>query len=182
MIVEIFRFFFGIFIYWFVFFITTLVHETGHMVGYMLATRKMTERNDDWIIQTGVGKKILRIKRLQIHVVPAPGRFTTMSQTQSFAKGHQLIIYAGGPVFSLLTILAFCVLQVLVPKDATTNSEFYSSLIIAMRNLNIYMFLITMIPIRYPSYMGLGESAMSDGMRILQLFQKKGKRKEDNPL
>ena len=57
-------------IVWIAFFLTTTVHETGHMIGYLLCAKK---RATNWHIIAGRGRQLMRIGRLIICLIPRGG-------------------------------------------------------------------------------------------------------------
>lgn len=48
---------------WLVFYLTTLIHEAGHLIAYLLGTKS-------WHIKVGRGKQLMRIGRVTFHLNP----------------------------------------------------------------------------------------------------------------
>ena len=90
---------------WVIFFLSTLWHEFGHAVGYMIATK---DRN--WKIRVGWGKKILNSKRLKVNLLVFDGLFTP-SEMKIGSKGKLIITLLGGPVFSLIPVVGLLILR-----------------------------------------------------------------------
>ena len=64
-IIELFAF---IFVLWVLTLLSTLLHEFGHAIGYMLATG-----DRHWHIRVGWGKRLLNTKRLTVNLFAFDG-------------------------------------------------------------------------------------------------------------
>ncbi len=80
-----------LFALWFTAFFSTLFHEFGHAVGYMLATG-----DRHWHIRVGWGKQLLDTKRLTVNLFVFDGYFTP--EVKEFkTKARLIIMLLGGP-------------------------------------------------------------------------------------
>ena len=61
---------------WLMFLLSTLFHELGHAVGYMLATG-----DRHWHIRVGWGKQLLHTKALTVNLLVFDGYFTPSERT-----------------------------------------------------------------------------------------------------
>lgn len=142
---------------WLAFFLPTAIHETGHMIGYLLCAEK---RVVNWHIEVGSGKQLMRIGRLIIRLVPWGGSFR-LPESTLLSKKTALVTIAGGPAASLLMAIALLVIYRFVLADELIALMFYSS---------FFQFLFTIIPLRYPAW--LFAISESDGLKILRLMKK----------
>lgn len=155
----------GSFVLWFFVLLSILVHETGHMVGYQFGKKKC-----DWFIWIGSGKRIFKIRRLHIHALPFSGCFCMPDEFSFDRKRECLMMIAGGPVFSLLAVIVLFVLEKrffagVLSKDL----ENYKDLLLFVRNCNIFLFLFSALPLRYPAFFGMGEG--SDGLNFWKVWR-----------
>lgn len=131
-----------------------LFHEIGHLSGY-----KITIKSNDWIIQLGTGKELFRTKRLRYHAIPIGGAFLFDHELKT--KKEQLLISAGGPIFTAILPILLFILQ-RHPLGYISNDA-----IVWMRNYNLWILFFSLIPMKYPAFLGIDEVKVSDGMAIL---------------
>lgn len=143
---------------WLFFFLTTLIHEMGHMLGYIICAGKKAVA---WHITVGIGTQLLKTKRLTICIVPFFNGYFQLADTASLTKKEALVMLSGGPIASLLMTIVLLV---------SCNSIFTDQAIIFAMYCNFSQFLFTIIPVRYPSWIWSG--AKSDGLQMLQLMKK----------
>lgn len=148
----------GILIMWIAFFLTVLIHEVGHMIGYVLCSKKEAA---SWYITVGCGKQLLRIRRLIICLVPFAGSFRLTASNSLVPKKTALITLAAGPIASLLLATILLVINWFVLSDDLIVFMIYSSL---------FQFIFSVIPVRYPAW--LSHIPESDGLKILRLLKK----------
>ncbi len=155
----------GVIFLWLGLAVSVLIHEAGHMTGYKLA-----KGTDDWIIQIGFGKTLIKTKHYDIRLVPFSGAFYAPENT--YTKAQSLLCAAGGPVFNLILII------VLFALHSSSLSELafidhYGPTWDFIRTYNIIIFLSAIIPLRYPSFFPIIGGMESDGMHILKVMRDK---------
>ena len=84
---------------WGVSFLSTLLHELGHAIGYMLSTG-----DRHWHIRIGSGKKLLETKPLTVKLFILDGCFTP-AENRIDAKGKLVSTLLGGPFASLALVI-----------------------------------------------------------------------------
>ena len=124
-----------------------LFHELGHLSGY-----KITIKSNDWIIQIGTGKELFRTKRLRYHAIPIGGAFLFEHELKT--KKEQLLISAGGPIFTAILLILLFILQ---------------------RHPLGYVSNFTLIPMKYPACLGIDDVKVTDGMAILHALRNNNK-------
>lgn len=139
-----------------------LFHELGHLSGY-----KTTIKSNDWIIQIGTGKELFRVKRLRFHAIPIGGAFLFDSDLNT--KKGQILMSAGGPIFTAILLILLFILQ-RHPLGYVSNDA-----IIWMRNYNLWALFFTLIPMKYPAFLGIDDVKVSDGMAILHALRNNNK-------
>ena len=155
----------GIVFIWLGLAVSVLIHEAGHMTGYKLA-----KGTDDWIIQIGFGKTLIRTKHYDIRLVPFSGAFYAPENT--YTKGQALLYAAGGPAFNLVLILILFALR------ASSISEwsfvdYYEPTWDFIRTYNVIMFISAILPVRYPAFFPVIGDMESDGRHILRVLRNK---------
>lgn len=159
----------GIIIFWLCLMILTLIHEAGHLAGYKLASG-----DDGWHITLGIGKPLLKTNHMCVHIIPWSGMFQ-WQKTQPFTKKENILISAGGPIFSLVLALFFLIFQSVVQEGEAIFIDNFRPINTFVRNYNIIMFITSIIPMKYPRFIPLIGNHESDGMQILKLLQQKTK-------
>ena len=139
-----------------------LFHELGHLSGYKIKTK-----SNDWIIQLGTGKELFSTKRLRYHAIPIGGAFLFEHGLKT--KKEQLLMSAGGPIFTAIFIILLFILQ-RHPLGYISNDA-----IVWMRNYNLWMLFFSLIPMKYPAFLGIDEVKVSDGMAILHALRNNNK-------
>ena len=139
-----------------------LFHELGHLSGY-----KITIKSNDWIIQLGTGKELFRTKRLRYHAIPIGGAF--LFEYELKTKKEQLLISAGGPIFTAIFPILLFILQ-RYPLGYVSNDA-----IVWMRNYNLWILFFSLIPMKYPAFLGIDDVKVSDGMAILHALRNNNK-------
>ncbi len=157
----------GVLLAWFMIMLSILFHETGHLSGW-----KMSTRSKNWHVTAGSGKKLFESKRICLNALPFGGTFLEMEEIVPETKKGIVIMLLGGPVFTLLLTLFLSFIQRFIPADAFRTSFFTArQLVLFVRNYNIVLFLITIIPWKHPKF--LSPIAFSDGMSILRVLWNK---------
>lgn len=156
--------FIGIAIYYLLIMFSIFFHELGHLTGYKIATR-----GSDWIIHLGTGKILFSIRHLRLHAFPIYGMF--LCETTLKNKKEQLLMYAGGPIFTAILIILLFVLQINLPRYVPNGNVNYIDIIVWIRNVNLFMMLFSLIPMKYHNFFVGVE--VSDGLGILRALRKK---------
>lgn len=80
-------------------------------------------------------------------------------------------MYAGGPIFTAILIILVFVLQINLPKYVPNGNVNYIDIIIWIRNVNLFMMLFSLVPMKYHNFFVGVE--VSDGLGILRALRKK---------
>ena len=158
----------GIIILWLGLAFSVLIHEAGHLTGYKLA-----EGKEDWIIQVGFGKALLKTKHFDVRLIPFSGVFDDQTPEKTYTKAQALLYAAGGPVFNLLLILILFALRSFSLNGYSAFIDYYEPIWDFIRTYNVIMFLSAIIPIRYPAFFPIIGGMESDGMNILKILRNK---------
>ena len=150
---------------WLLVLLSTLFHELGHAVGYMLATG-----DRQWHIRVGWGKQILNTKRLTVNLLVFDGLFTP-SKREFNAKGKLIMTLLGGPVFSLVLVAGLLVLRCSGPAlqsdfFAESAMEFFLNTALSV---NLFILVLSIVPIRY--FHGEIRGLETDGLQILHAIR-----------
>lgn len=150
---------------WVITFLSTLFHEFGHAVGYMLATG-----DRHWHIRVGWGKQLLNTKPLTVNLLVFDGFFTPSEK--KFDKSKFITMLLGGPVFSLLLVAAFLVLKF---SGLSFQSDFFADGTIEFfvnfaLCVNLFLLVLSVAPVHY--FYGKIKGLESDGLQILHAIKK----------
>ena len=153
---------------WVISFLSTLMHELGHAIGYMLATG-----DRQWHIRVGWGKRLLNTKSLTVNLLVFDGFFTP-SDNKIDTKAEYIMTLLGGPLFSLIMVAGLSVLrfgglsfQSEVFADGTIEFFLNSALFI-----NLFILLLSPAPIRY--FYGKVKGLETDGLQIIHAIKRHG--------
>ena len=146
----------GVLAAWGLLLLTILIHETGHMLGYVLC---VPEKAVPWRLEVGSGRQLLKIGRLRIRLIPFGGLFW-LDDLSELPWKTAFCMTAGGPVASLLTAALLLAFGGSVFSDSLCRWLFYC---------NLSQFIGTAIPLSYPSWMS--SIPESDGKRLLRLLK-----------
>ena len=158
---------------WVITFLSTLVHELGHAVGYMLAAR-----DRHWHIRVGWGRRLLNTKALIVHLMVFDGFFTPAEKTID-TKAKLITTLLGGPVFSLLTAAGLLTLKLgglSFPPGFFADSAMEFMLNTAI-SVNLCILVLSAAPIRY--FHGKIKGLESDGLQIIHAVGNRGNQSED---
>ena len=158
----------GIVFLWFGLAFSVLVHEAGHMTGYKLAKRK-----EDWIIQIGFGKTLIKTKHFDIRLIPFSGAYYYQAPENTYTKAQMLLCAGGGPAFNLILILILFALQSSPLNEHSAFIDYYQPTWNFIRTYNVIMFLSAIIPMRYPAFFPIIGGMESDGKHILNALRSK---------
>ena len=151
---------------WVLSFLSTLLHELGHALGYMLATG-----DSHWHIRVGWGKRLLTTKALTVNLLVFDGFFTP-SEKKIDTKAKLIATLSGGPAVSLLLVLGLWVLRsggVSFQSDILADGVIESLLNFALF-LNLFILLLSLAPVRY--FHGEVKGLETDGLQIIHAMKK----------
>lgn len=148
-----------IFMFYFVYFISTFLHELGHIIMTKIFFDVKNCR-----IEIGIGKNILELKSILIKAIPASGyaywEFNDRNNYHKSNKYRKIMPALGGPLVSLLMLILFSVIF----YKARPSSEFNNFLLKMFIIGNVSIFVSTILPIKYLDN-------PSDGMCILHILK-----------
>ena len=153
---------------WLLCLLSVLLHESGHALGYRISGGKAEGK-----IIAGSGPKIIGTPKIIFLLIPFGGYFIPEEEPET--NKAKLMIYAGGPVVSLLQavlygILCFCITRFIQPENSFY--EILSPVSSFLLYFNFFQFLFTVIPIRYRI---ICRGFESDGLQILHVLQHKAR-------
>ena len=153
---------------WALSFLSTVLHELGHALGYMLATG-----DTHWHIRVGWGKRLLNVKALTVNLLVFDGLFTP-SKKEFDTRVKLITTLSGGPAASLLLVLALFLVR---SRGLSFQSEFLADGVMEYCLnytffLNLYILLLSVSPIRY--FHGEVKGLESDGLQIIHAMRKNG--------
>ena len=151
---------------WFLSFLSTLLHELGHALGYMLATG-----DGHWHIRVGWGKRLLNTKALTVNLLVFDGFFTP-SEKKIDTKAKLITTLSGGSAASLLLFLGLLVLRFggfSFQSDILADGVIESFLNIALF-LNLFILLLSVVPVHY--FHGEVKGLETDGLQIIHAMKK----------
>ncbi len=151
---------------WLLCLLSVLLHESGHALGYRIATGKT-----GWKIRAGSGPEILRTEKFAFCLLPVGGYFDPREEPKT--KKALLATLAGGPLVSLLQAALFCACRICILRFAEPGSALYEILFPVSRFLmfyNFFQFLFTAIPMRYRI---VCRGSDSDGLQMVRILKHK---------
>lgn len=151
-------------IVWLIMFLSTLFHELGHVMFYMIFAGDM-----QWHIQMGCGKQLFETKRLSVGIIPYSG-LCSWDGTKIRSKSKAVAAILGGPVFSLVLflILFWCSKHVGIASFLADSASRWLIRFPMMIN-GVWLFLGALIPMYY--HVGPCAGMPSDGLRIFYYIQ-----------
>ncbi|WP_026906747.1 hypothetical protein [Paucisalibacillus globulus] len=142
--------------------ISVLLHEIGHGLGVVWTSKSnahvfLGNRNKE-------NKESFRLGRLHFHIYWSFIGFVCWEG--KLTKRQRAVALAGGPIMSLLLMVILGVVALLVTQG-DLRSFLWSATI-----FNLLQFLVTIIPITYPRWMGAYYGHPSDGLQLLRLLRR----------
>ncbi len=137
-----------------------LLHEIGHGIGAVV-----TSKSDVHIflgLANKHNKENFRIGRFRFHIRWAYIGFVYWDK--SLDKRQSMYALAGGPVMSLLLAFLFGFLSFYVVEFR----QFFGW----SATYNLIQFIVTIIPVKYPQWMGAYGGLSSDGLQLVQTLRK----------
>lgn len=140
---------------------TTLLHEIGHGLGVIVTSKALAKiylGNPD-----EKNTENFRLGRLHFHINWSYTGYCYWGSELN--KQQRICTLLGGPAMSLLISIA-CFLFALIISTGDLHS-----LLRASAMLNLFQFIITIIPITYPRWMSGYSGHPSDGLQLLRLIR-----------
>ncbi len=144
--------------------VSVLLHEVGHAMGVIIFTKEkphvyLGSANDS-------NKKNFQIGRIQFYMNWACFGFCAVKNKTNFSKLQNIMVLIGGPIVSLVLFVTAYLAKAEVTHFETKN--FLNGIIYC----NLFMFIFTIIPIRYPNWWKPYAGLPSDGYQILMLLKR----------
>jgi hypothetical protein len=151
---------------WISLFLVFLAHESGHVLMY-----RIFFRDKQWHITIGVGRTLIKLKRLTLRAIPISGSYDGEFKNKG-SKLQDIMTYLGGPLTNVFFIVLLIILSQILRANGLESE---------LRNLvwvlgfafwaNVYQFFITIVPMEYLYWPYTGN--ISDGMKILKKAKEK---------
>ncbi len=157
-------YFVRILLIWLLCLFSVLLHELGHALGYRIGGGKA-----GWKVGVGSGPKMIGISKLVFRLIPAGGCFIPEEEPET--NRGKILMFAGGPVVSLLQAVLYGVLYFCISGLIQPGSSLYEILLPAVSFLlyfNFFQCLFTVIPIRYRI---VCRGVESDGLQIVHILK-----------
>ena len=142
--------------------LATAFHELGHAIPAVIFS-------DDKVKMVLGNKRLnkkLKINKLSISIRSfEPFTGVVCYYAKNIKKSQIMMICIGGPLTSLLIGIISFVLRNLIVY------EIISKLLVFSAIYNIFLFLLTIIPIIYPSWVGKLGGRLSDGYKAIRIFR-----------
>jgi hypothetical protein len=141
--------------------VCVLLHEIGHGVGVISTSKSdahvyLGNRNQD-------NKENFKIGRLHFHINWSFVGFVAWKDNLN--KSQRAVALASGPIISLILMFIFWIIGILIPQGELRSFLWGISI------FNLIQFMITIIPITYPRWMGAYSGHPSDGLQLLRLIR-----------
>ncbi|OZM56847.1 hypothetical protein CIB95_08730 [Lottiidibacillus patelloidae] len=145
--------------------ISTLIHEIGHALGILLTTKERA------VIYLGPSDakntENFHLGRMHFHIKWSIfGSCKYKEITKKLTAFQQIVVAIGGPFMSLCLVLLFTSLA-----KVPTN-EVIAQYLQAIAFANLFIFISTAIPIKYPKWMSHYGGMPSDGYRVVLALRK----------
>lgn len=139
----------------------TLLHEIGHGVGAIATSKSNVHIYLGKINKNN--KENIKLGRLHFHIQWSFAGFAHWGK--GLDKRQRAVALAGGPIMSLLLALLFGLLASFVSQSVWHQLVTWTAI------YNLIQFLITVIPMTYPRWMGAYQGMSSDGLKLLRLLR-----------
>lgn len=145
-----------------IFQLTTIIHELGHAVPARIFSK------DKVTIYLGVGnsKRNFKIGGLQV-VFRGFHPFTGFAlwNGDKLTRIGKFLSTLGGPLISLMVGMGSLLIA------GKMSNTIYNNLFILIAYYNLFQFIVTVIPIKYPSWWGAYGGVTSDGYKALAILK-----------
>lgn len=151
---------------WLLFFLSTLLHEAGHALGYRIATG-----DGHWHIRVGSGKTLLDAGRLTVKLLPFDGCFVPSEKKRIDTTAKLIAMLSGGPAVSL--ILAAVLLTARLGGISPHSEVITPAAIEAFLNIALFINMFTLILALIPAHYFHGEikGMETDGLQIINALR-----------
>lgn len=151
---------------WALAFLSTLLHEVGHALGYMIATG-----DRHWHIRVGSWRKLLDTQRLTVKLLPFDGRFVPSEMNQIDSRAKAIMMLSGGPVASLILVVMLLVIKFAgIPLHSEIiASSAIESFVNSALSINLFILIMSVIPTHY--FHGEMKGMETDGLQILNVIK-----------
>jgi hypothetical protein len=140
--------------------LATFFHELGHAIPAVLFSNDKVKM----VLGNKRTNKSLKINKLSISIRSfEPFTGFVCYNAKNIKKEQIMIICIGGPITSLLIGIISFILSNLI------SSEMGSELFIFSSIYNVFLFLISIIPITYPNWIGKLGGHLSDGYKAMRV-------------
>lgn len=141
-----------------------LLHEIGHGMGAAFSSSShvhiyLGAKNEE-------NKEKFKVGKFHFHIIWSYVGFAYWEIKLN--KRQRAIAIAGGPLMSLLLALLFGWLTIVTSQSQLHLLFWWSTL------FNFLQFVATIIPVKYPRWMGGYSGYRSDGLQLLRILKDKG--------
>lgn len=148
-------------------FLSSLFHELGHAVCYMLATG-----GKRWHIRVGWGKRILDTKALTVNLLVFDGLFTPLEEKID-TKAKLIWTLLGGPAASLLLVVGLLILRF---GGLSFQSAFFAdgameSILNSALSINLSILVLSLAPVHH--FFGEMKGEKTDGLKIIHAIRRR---------
>ncbi len=153
---------------WLICVASVFIHEIGHAVGYMLATK---DRN--WRIIVGSGKRMFGSKRFVVNLIPFGGLFLTKEEGRLDSVKKKVAMWLGGPLATFLLLIPLVTLRVNLTKLGTPDilgTDAVKFLVSFPLLYNLIIFVLSLFPAPY--LFSVAKGLDSDGLQIYKLLKR----------
>lgn len=153
---------------WVMILLSTLLHEFGHAIGYMLATGDW-----HWHIRVGWGKRILNTKLLTLNLLVFDGLFTP-SEKKIDSKAKLILTLLGGPIFSLLLVTGLSILKFggISFQSVFWGDDAIKFFLNTAFSINLFILVLSIAPFHY--FYGEIKGMETDGLQIIHAIKMHG--------
>ncbi|MDO4864996.1 MAG: hypothetical protein Q4C10_00430 [Clostridia bacterium] len=153
---------------WVIFFLSTLLHEVGHAIGYMIATG-----DTHWHIRVGSGKKLLNTGRLTVKLLPFDGCFMPPEKNKLDTAAKLIATLSGGPAVSfLLTAVLLLVKRGGIPLHSRVFApDAIEAFVSTALFINLFILILALLPTHY--FYGEIKGMETDGLQIINTIKRR---------